>query len=49
MQPEEMFDFDPGVEAEAVLTIEDKQYLVKKWGKTYTIIECVKLENFIMR
>ena len=45
IQPEEMFDFDPGVEADATLTVEDKQYLIKKWGKTYTIIECVKLEK----
>jgi hypothetical protein len=45
MKPEEMFEFDPGVEAEAVLTREDKEYLVRKWGKTYTIPECIKLEK----
>lgn len=45
MKPEEMFDFDPGVEAEAVLTKEDKEYLVRKWGKTYTVPECIRLEK----
>ena len=45
MKPEEMFDFDPGVEAEAVLTKEDKEFLVRKWGRTYTIPECIKLEK----
>lgn len=45
MKPEEMFEFDPGVEAEALLTREDKEYLVRKWGKTYTIPECIKLEK----
>ena len=45
MKPEEMFDFDPGVEAEAALTKEDKEYLVRKWGRTYTIPECIKLEK----
>lgn len=45
MKPEELFDFDPGVEAEATLTREDKEYLVKKWGRTYTIPECIKLEK----
>lgn len=45
MKPEEMFDFDPGIEAEAVLTKEDKEYLVRKWGRTYTVPECIKLEK----
>lgn len=45
MKPEEMFDFDPGVEAEAALTKEDKEFLVRKWGRTYTIPECIKLEK----
>ena len=45
MKPEEMFEFDPGVEAEAMLTKEDKEYLVRKWGRTYTIPECIKLEK----
>ena len=45
MKPEEMFDFDPGVEAEAMLTKEDKEYLVRKWGRTYTVPECIKLEK----
>lgn len=45
MKPDEMFEFDPGVEAEAALTREDKEFLVRKWGKTYTIPECIKLEK----
>lgn len=45
MKPEEMFEFDPGVEAQANLTREDKQYLIRKWGRTYTVPECVKLEK----
>ena len=45
MKPEEMFEFDPGVEAEATLTKDDKEYLVKKWGRTYTIPECIRLEK----
>lgn len=45
MKPDEMFDFDPGVEAEAMLTREDKEFLVRKWGRTYTIPECIKLEK----
>lgn len=45
MKPEEMFEFDPGTEAEAALTKEDKEYLIRKWGRTYTVPECVKLEK----
>ena len=45
MKPEEMFEFDPGIEAEALLTKEDKEYLVRKWGRTYTIPECIRLEK----
>lgn len=44
-KPEELFepeeintDFDE-------LTKEDKQYLLQKWGRTYTIPECIKLEK----
>lgn len=48
MKPEEMFEFDPGLEAESVLTKEDKEYLVRKWGKTYTIPECIKLEKLFI-
>ena len=45
MKPEEMFEFDPEVEAEAAFTKEDKEYLKRKWGTTYTISECIKLEK----
>lgn len=45
IRPEEMFEFDPGLEAQESLTKEDKEYLVKKWGKTYTIPECIRLEK----
>lgn len=38
-EPEEInTDFDE-------LTKEDKQYLLQKWGRTYTIPECIKLEK----
>lgn len=38
-EPEEInIDFDE-------LTKEDKQYLLQKWGRTYTIPECIKLEK----
>ena len=45
MKPEEMFDFDPGLEADNKLTQEDKEYLVRKWGRTYTVPECIRLEK----
>lgn len=48
MEPEEMFEFDPGLEAEQKLTKEDKEYLIRKWGKTYTIPECIKLEKLYL-
>jgi len=30
------------------LTTEDKQYLIEKWGRTYTIPECIKLEKLFL-
>lgn len=30
------------------LTKEDKQYLIEKWGRTYTIPECIKLEKLFL-
>ena len=31
------------------LTKEDKQYLIEKWGRTYTIPECIKLEKLFFK
>lgn len=30
------------------LTLEDKSYLLAKWGKTYSIEECLKMEKFCL-
>ena len=39
----------PDIDAELDnLTMEDKKYLLSKWGKTYTIAECIKLEKLYL-
>lgn len=44
-KPEEIFDPSEYLEPEDSFTKEDKSYLLQKWGRTYTIPECVKLEK----
>lgn len=45
-KPEELFDPSEYIDdISDELTREDKQYLLLKWGKTYTISECIKLEK----
>lgn len=45
-KPEELFEVSNSLDDE--LTKEDKTYLVQKWGKTYTIPECIKLEKLYL-
>jgi hypothetical protein len=45
-KPEELFEISDSPDDE--LTKEDKTYLVQKWGKTYTIPECIKLEKLYL-
>mgnify|MGYP001336760091 CR=1 FL=1 len=44
-KPEELFDPSEYLSFDDNLTKEDKQYLLTKWGKTYSILECIKLEK----
>jgi len=47
MDPKDMFQISESElhMPEDDLTSEDKQYLLNRWGRTYTIPECVKLEK----
>ena len=44
-KPEELFEPEEINTELDELTKEDKQYLLQKWGRTYTIPECIKLEK----
>lgn len=44
-EPEELFDPEEINTELDKITKEDKQYLLQKWGRTYTIPECIKLEK----
>lgn len=48
VKPEELFDPSEYMVADDDLTKEDKQYLLNKWGRTYTIPECIKLEKLYL-
>lgn len=45
LKPENMFNPADYLEPEDNLTKEDKMYLLNRWGRTYTVSECVKLEK----
>ena len=44
-KPEDLFTPAEIAAPEDDLTYEDKQYLLNRWGRTYTIPECIKLEK----
>ena len=47
-KPEQLFDPSEYMASDDNLTREDKSYLLNKWGKTYTIPECIKLEKLCL-
>lgn len=48
IRPEELFDSQELNIQYDSLTRDDKKYLIEKWGKTYTIPECVALEKLYL-
>ncbi len=47
-KPEDLFEPEEISTEFDELTKEDKQYLLQKWGRTYTIPECIKLEKLYL-
>lgn len=45
IDPDEKFEYDPEADINSLITKEDKVYLVKKWGRNYTVEEMIKLEK----